>query len=193
MKSDIIKEQDTLKFIIKMYAQYINEMNYNKNDFYLNVSTVKEIAHGYAKDVVRLKACHDIEYIDCHKIAGYLTYWISKLKPITIINPLLYKSKSNSAISIADHRQLIEAIININEHFSLAIGVSRVKSNLVANGFSTQIKISQNFKKHFFYLLKYRITTGDNLSMIFYFIERLKNANKTLEEVTSSAQNKTLS
>jgi hypothetical protein len=96
---------------------------------------------------------HDIKHINAPKIAGFTTYWIIKLRPISVVDNNLYKTHS-------------EYCTYVNELFAIFISFGRF---LVKNEIDT-IRLTSNLLTSFLYLLKYRKTSGDNLSMIYELI-----------------------
>ena len=159
MENDADRKQDTAKAILKMYVNFINYFEINKNDIFINEVTVLDASMRYWKDVDTMRKIHSIEYPDCYKVAGYTTYWLTKLKPITIVNAKLYSDKRN------------EFLININEYFSLYVAIGFINShNGLANP-SKNFYPTQPFVKNLIYTLRYRITTGDNLSLMYQSLE----------------------
>lgn len=132
---------------------------------YLSIPIVSEIAYRYVLDVKRIKIFHpkEIENINEYKIAGYLSYWICKLRPV----------------QLPQHIRRFTKIQNlINEELSFYIAISRINLERKTNG-QTKIDFfkpdSEEKRKRFindlFYSLKYRATTGDNLAQIYKYTE----------------------
>jgi hypothetical protein len=144
-----------------LYVEFLLFYSASAADFYVDPFVLRDISKRYFKDVDRLHRYHGIDRINACKIAGYTTYWISKMKPISIVNPAMYKNQS-------------EFCIYINEIFAIYVSSGR----LISKDEVKSIRISKNFLDTFLYTLKYRSTSGDNLSMIYNLIE-MNNANKT--------------
>lgn len=165
MKPNAEKELETYEFLKKSYDKFLTEKKFSNSDVYVDLVVLQEVAHRYSMDIERLHHCHSIEHVDCHKIAGYLTYWITKLRPFTIINDDLY---------LHEDRLINKLVCNINELFAILLGIGRIKSHYESIGMAfVKAPLSENFTNAFIYLLKYRITTGDNLSLIYYFLDML--------------------
>jgi len=152
------KETQTIHLLISQYYEFISRFSIKPNDYYLNVVTLKEVSRRYFRDVRRLHDFHDITLIDNHKIAGYITYWISKLKPISPINTDVYRRNS-------------ETPMFINEIFAVYVAVGRINHYLTSTGRDKSIYMTDEFIRAFIYTLKYRLTTGDNTSIMYYLVE----------------------
>jgi hypothetical protein len=101
--------------------------------------------------------------IDCNKIAGYIAYWICKLRPISVINTKIYLTNPNTPKFI-------------NESFALYVACGRINSELEANGHKNGIVIEDKTLDSLLYSLKYRVTPGDTLSLFFDMAEKLTMA-----------------
>jgi hypothetical protein len=137
--------------------------------FFIDVFAIKEIAERYFRDVKRIHQFHKgIKYIDCHKICGYIAYWIAKLRPITVLQQNLYRSLDGKCAKKLKY---------VNERFALIFAVGRINEHLKDSGkriFLQKLKSNEpesDFLDTFVYNLKYRQTNGDGLAMTFYFVE----------------------
>ena len=149
------KEQSFALYLMNEYISFLSLYGAKNTDFNLDIFVMREISKRYFKDVDRLHKYHGISRIDAFKIAGYTTYWISKLKPISVVNKYLYRSQS-------------EFCMYINEIFAVFIATGRLLSiSEVKN-----IRISHNFLAAFLYLLKFRTTSGDNLALMYSMMSR---------------------
>ena len=149
------REQAFTSHLINTYPYFLNFYSASDNDFNLDVFVLRDISKRYFKDVDRLISYHGMSGVDNHKIAGYTTYWIAKLRPISVVNLMIYKNQS-------------EFCLYINEIFALFVSTGRMLSKTQIHG----IRINLNFLSSFLYLLKYRQTSGDNLAMIYYLIDK---------------------
>ncbi|MDR0272614.1 MAG: hypothetical protein LBI27_04790 [Clostridiales bacterium] len=122
----------------------------------MDIFTLRDISKRYFKDMDRLQKYHGIEGIAPHKLAGYIAYWLSKLKPISVINPQMY------------NRRYSEFSLYINEFYSLYIAAGWIFSFDEIE----DIRLNKNWLSAFMYLLKYRATSGDNLEMMFQLIKK---------------------
>ena len=153
------REIKTTHALLEMYANFVEYLNIQKSIIYINPVTLLDTSKRYWKDVDRLHSFHNISLIDCYKIAGYLTYWISKLKPISILDVNAYSPKYN------------ELLININEYFGFYIAIGRIVDHYKQhNRYPNFNKLDKKFVESFIYNAKYRITTGDTLTMIYCLI-----------------------
>ncbi|MCL2036248.1 MAG: hypothetical protein FWG83_02525 [Oscillospiraceae bacterium] len=149
----------TLKLLLEEYKKFADIFEIDiKNDYTMDVYTLRDVVGRYFRDVRRIHAFQDIQRIDCHKIGGYLCYWFAKLRPIKVRDEKYLNKPEFSK--------------NINELFALVVSLGRISSNLEMNNFHAPIYVDEDFTKTFVYNLKYRQTTGDNLSMVFYFLEK---------------------
>jgi len=152
------KESQTTRLLITLYYEFFSRFSVDLSSYYLDIVVLKDISRRYWRDVRRLHDFHDITLIDNHKIAGYLTYWISKLKPITPINTQVY-------------RQNAETPMFVNELYALYVAGGRINCHLKSINSDKKLQINNEFVKSLLYTLKYRITTGDNLALMYYFVE----------------------
>ena len=138
------------EFMISIYSYFVRAYSFEDDDFNADALVFLDVSKRYFKDVERLHKYHDITRIDAYKIAGYTTYWISKLKPIGVANASLYGEHS-------------EFCLYINKIFSIYVATGRMLSMDNVK----RIRLDQELLASFLYLLKYRATSGDNLSMMF--------------------------
>ena len=94
----------TIKIIEAAYKSFLKTFNLRENEVVVDFDLLNETINRYWKDVHRLKCFHKIDYIDCHKIAAYLTYWICKLQPFNV-SKTAYRTKaaylSNALITLS--------------------------------------------------------------------------------------------
>jgi len=151
------KELLFTKTMLRAYSFFLSAYALNPKDFGLDVVVLRDMSKRYFKDVDRLHRYHGITHIDAHKIAGYTTYWLSKLKPISVGNSALYNGKS-------------EFCVYINEIFALYLASGRI----ISAGEIKNLRLNSGLLASFLYLLKYRTTSGDNLSIMYYLIENAR-------------------
>jgi hypothetical protein len=131
---------------------------------YLSAPIVTEIAYRYILDVKRIKIFHptEIENINEYKIAGYLSYWICKLRPVQIVKHVTRFTKIQSLL---------------NEELAFHISISRINLERSINNepkidfFKHDDEKRKKFINDLFYSMKYRLTTGDTLSQIYKYTE----------------------
>jgi len=153
------KAVETASFLVAKYYDFLNKLKLNAYNYGLDKLAIKDVARRYAYDVYRLHRYHHTEYIDRHKIAGYLTYWICKIRPIYIKNPEMCFENAKSPLFI-------------NEAFALYVSVGRINAHYVQNGSGRKIFINDGFLDAFLYGLRYRTITGDMLSVAYYLAEK---------------------
>jgi len=147
-------------FILEAYDNFIQKYS-NKDKYGIDVFVVMEISKRFYMDEARIKNFHpQIKELDDHKKAGYLTYWASKLKPIAVRDFSVYDDNPT-----APHY--------INELFAVHLGFGKINysqkpDNKIGSGI-----ITAEFMSSLLHTLKFRATTGDNLSMIFYLVDEI--------------------
>jgi hypothetical protein len=123
---------------------------------------VMDVAKRCHLDEARIKLSHPgIPVLDSYKKAGYLCYWVSKLKPIVVRDFSIYETDP-------------EKPHYINESFAFHLGCGKINS--ILKPLSKSISpgsITKDFVETLLYTLKFRVTTGDDLSMLFYFIDKM--------------------
>jgi hypothetical protein len=127
-----------------------------------NIREINEVIDRYWKDVHRLKEFHDIGYIDSHKIAGYLTYWICKIRPFFVQNP-------GSPESIGKTKYALFA----NELISILLGMGRINSERVKKSKPPAIMPREMYQPYTYHL-RYRRYDADSLTLIYYLIDTIK-------------------
>jgi len=152
------KSLEKASFLVGKYYDFLNKFGVCAANYVLDKFAVKEIARRYACDVYRLHRYHSTERIDSHKIAGYLTYWICKFRPIHVKHFDVYFGDPKTPQFI-------------NETFALFIGMGRINEHYRQNNSDRKIFLGKSLINTFLYDLRYRAATGDMLSMAYYLIE----------------------
>lgn len=145
---------DTFDALINAYYTFLDLFDLSEDDVIFDEEKIIEVCERYLMDVDRLLRYHYIERIDCHKIAGYLTYWICKIKPLQI------RDSYNKEVS---------ALREANELLAIIVSVGRINENHIGEG--RQVLVKQEFLEAFIYTLRYRPLNGDLLSIIYYFVD----------------------
>ncbi len=135
------------------------------DSFYLSLPITYEVVVRYVLDRRRIKDFHpkEINPLNEFKIAGYLSYWICKLRPVQHKETLQRFTKTQSLI---------------NEELAFHISISRINEERIHNGYKRLDLRKENsdiasFMNNLFYTLKYRHVTGDVLSLIYINFERI--------------------
>lgn len=147
------------QIIEEVYNDIIPSIVRDTSQFVLSPSITSEVAIRYLRHKDLIEECHPgLDGSDECKIAGYITYWIAKLKPIQILHPEPDKEElfinEYLAISVAN------AYLECTKHISLR---------------------SQKFVDNLKYLLRYRTLTVRIMPLIYdayyygYTEGRLKN------------------
>ena len=134
----------------------------NMGAYGLSSQIVVEIVSRVLKDKARFTYFHDgIQVPDSSKVGGYLAYWIAKLRPI-------YYPDQNA--------QLNRRETALNQLLAVTVGLSRTNQQ------SYDIRLDKALLSEWLYTLNYRVTSGDDLSLLFklIIIEHEKN-NGTVE------------
>lgn len=118
---------------------------------YLDKCILLHCVHSYFLDLERMKDFHHIALADVHKIAGYATKWITKLKPI--------QQLENSAASYTRRYQLV------NEFYAMYFAFSVLKLHTKLR------KLTEPFRSNLLYTFHYRDIDGSLLSTMMYTLE----------------------
>lgn len=148
------------KYLLVEYHGFLRRFKVNNSLYRINSHILKDVATRYWRDVERLHHFHNMPLIDCRKIAGYLAYWICKLRPISVTSHSAY-------LTDADTPNFI------NETFAVYVVCGRINSELAANGHKCGVVIEDKTLDSLLYSLKYRATSGDTLSLFFEMAEKL--------------------
>jgi len=146
---------DILRALVTGYYSLLDLFGLSEEDIVIDLEKANEVIERYWRDVDRLKRFHKIQSIDCHKIAGYLTYWICKIKPLQTKDT--YSIESN-------------AIREANELLALIVAVGRINCSKMYEG--KEVLLRSEFLESFLYTLRYRPLNGDLLSLIYYFVDK---------------------
>lgn len=117
----------------------------------LNRGILLHCIQSYFLDLLRTKIFHEIKLADEHKIAGFLMKWISKLKPIQVLNN--------------DPKEITKKEILVNEFFAIYAGFN------VFSKISFK-KISTKFALNLLYTLHFRSSDGMIFSSLMYLLEK---------------------
>jgi hypothetical protein len=118
-------EDKTIRMLIDQYYGFMARFDVDLGSYKFDAVTLKDIARRYWRDVERIMAFHDIKSVDCHKVGGYLTYWITKLKPISVADNKIYLRNAEPPLFINELFALYVAVGRINYHLKV-IGSDRV-------------------------------------------------------------------
>jgi hypothetical protein len=133
----------------------------------MEVDIIRLMVKRYLDDVERLHRHHNIGFIDCYKIAGYLTYWICRLRPIRVVSKIVFQGD----IAVEKVKKAANQSFFINELFAMFLGIGRIDSRYKKDGIGTSISLSKDIVNTMLYGLKYRHTTGDMLSLTYAMID----------------------
>lgn len=133
---------------------YINEFTVGLGKEYTEFLYLsKELLHcainAYFDDICKYKAYAGSEFADRHKQAAYTMIWISRFKPIQIIEG----AKINTTF------------LTVNEAFAIFAGLMFLNPSVMKG-------MTESFFKHLVYTLTYRETGGRALATILYLIEK---------------------
>jgi hypothetical protein len=151
----------TLELIEKAYHKYLDTYSLTNEDVFYNQVAVAQVVNRYWLDVDRIHDFHEkIVKMDCHKIGGFLTYWICKIKPFYSLPSSYEKDNSNAAL-------LCNEIIA----FILSCGRIEQKRKFHKEDYPIIIPNPKRFMNYYIYTLRYRQVTQDLLSFIYYFLD----------------------
>jgi hypothetical protein len=158
--SDPVRVSTTARHLLNEYCNFLCRFKVDPRQYRIDSYVLKDIAAHYWRDARRLHMFHKMPLIDCRKIAGYLAYWICKLRPISVASTSIYLTKPNTPKFI-------------NETFALYVVCGRINSELEAEGRKKGVVIEDKMLDALLYSLKYRITPGDMLSLFFEMAEKI--------------------
>ncbi|GBU22293.1 hypothetical protein R80B4_02200 [Fibrobacteres bacterium R8-0-B4] len=131
----------------------------------MEVDTLRVVVKRYLDDVDRIHRHHAIDKIDCYKIAGYLTYWLCRLKPLRVVDK---RAACKQNIKDDNAKKIAAKSFYINELFAMFLGLGRIN----AHNKTIRNVFDRGFINTFTYSLKYRFITGDMLSLMYGVIDR---------------------
>jgi hypothetical protein len=155
-------QDTTLHAINEAYEAFLRMTGLRESEVPYNAREINEVIDRYWKDVKRLKDFHGIKYIDSHKIAGYLTYWICKIRPFYVENPGSpeFQGKTKYALFA-------------NEIISILLSMGRINAERVKKS-KSQVYMPKEIYQPFTYHLRYRRYDADSLTLIYYLIDTVK-------------------
>ena len=176
------------KFLSKMYIHFLAQRGLDEGFLHLNLVVLLDASRRYCRDLQRIRDGHiDIEIEDHAKRAGFITYWINKLKPISWSEKVdeldnLWTEKIDEL-----DNEVKRSYRYVNEIFAIYIACGAVTSrsadaekklNLISH-------VGEYFDQLFHYNLRYRTTTGYSLSLVYYVLQyslELRLDNDSLEK-----------
>ena len=155
------KKKDTLDLISSAITDIIDVAQevsgFINGEIELDHQIVSSVVDRYLRDVLRIRFYHhEIAHIDCHKISGYLTYWICKLKPLKVMKSAYQKNLKFSHL--------------INENLAWNLSITRI--NYQKQPPYKTIVQNNNFILYFLYTLHYRPINPDSLSITYYLLDK---------------------
>jgi hypothetical protein len=153
MESAADKEQLAYNSLIVHYHRFLRIYKLNPQLYRIDHYALKDIIRRYMRDVDRLHRFHDMPRISSTKIAGYMAYWICKLRPI-------------SAAASGVYFETPDVPRFINENFAVYVALGRVNSGMgkcAVRG----VTVSAAIYSALIYSLRYRHLSGDALSLFF--------------------------
>jgi len=157
--TDGINITSTARLLFNDYYGFLRRFKVDNSLYSLNHYILRDVATHYWRDVERLHHFHNMPLIDSRKIAGYLAYWICKLRPINVVNHRVYLMDTDTPKYI-------------NETFAVYVVCGRINSALAANGYKCGVVIDNKTLDSLLYTLKYRATSGDTLTLFFEMVEQ---------------------
>ena len=155
---DKTKMLDTAQTLARQFYNFLSRLGLDAQHYRLDFIILRNVVERYWRDVDRLHRYHATERIDRHKIAGYISYWICKLRPIAVTESDVY---SNNAM----------IPLYINEIFAVSAAFGRICACDKNMSDDKVAVIEEKFFTSLMYSLRYRAMTGDTLSMMYYLIE----------------------
>ncbi|MCL2755075.1 MAG: hypothetical protein FWD35_05105 [Oscillospiraceae bacterium] len=170
------KEQSEInsraKCLTLAFAVFCQTCGLDKKRYALDSAILNDVCERYYRDRNRLRQSHPpMDRIDRHKISGYTSYWLCKLKPIKIVGAeeeIQAEYKSHVVLKSSDGTEdsailRINDALAVNEKFALFVSCGRLHN--------AGSKLSENVYIPLLYNLRYRPTSGDALSLIYYLAE----------------------
>ena len=153
-------KNNAIEAIAVAYDEVLKTLALTVSQVGIDINIVNHIAARYSMDVERIHNYHDIPRLDCHKIAGYLTYWICRLRPIYVTDRSVYETNGQAATVL-------------NELLALYTGVGRIVSSDNFKKGNKKPNLKENFLQPFLYTLRNRPLNADLLSFIYYFVDEV--------------------
>jgi len=160
MYIDYTKVTASARHMISMYHLFLKQFKLNVYAYRLDYYVIKDVAVKYWRDVERLHSFHGMDRINAAKIAGYYAYWLSKLRPIAVID-------------IGQYSERVGAAKFVNELFAVYLACGRINESLQKAGYSGYAQIDADTISTLLYTMRYRTTSGDNLTLFFNMVEKI--------------------
>ncbi|MDE6017676.1 MAG: hypothetical protein K2G85_02560 [Muribaculaceae bacterium] len=137
-----------------LLSLYVNEFSAGLGKEYTNsLFLSKELLHcavnAYFDDICKYKAYAGSEFADRHKQAAYTMIWISRFKPIQIV----------------ESARINTTFLTINEAFAIFAGLMFLNPSVMKG-------MTESFYNHLIYSLTYRETGCRALATILYLMEK---------------------
>ena len=150
---DVIDQRyDFLLKEINLFIETYTSQNLAKLCLRVNEYSLLHAVLDYFSDIARLKEFHSIEKANEYKVFAYELHWILKRKPIQVLTD----GDAN------------EELVFINEKFALTYALAFLMQDIDVTQLAEQSQnIINSFIESFYYYLKYRTYTPQDLEMVF--------------------------
>jgi len=154
MEEAVDKSEMTARILLKSYYRFLSKFRLDKSIYRVDFYALKDVEKRYYRDVERLNMFHRMNGISSQKVAGYCTYWLCKLRPISVIQNSEYANRPNTSKFV-------------NECFALYVAFGHINSDLDLRGCASGIILDDDTLDSFLYSLRYRVVSGDALAIMF--------------------------
>jgi len=143
--------KDFAKCLHRHWEKFYRLPLYQERGLHMNYALLSQAAVSFWEDLLRIKAYHDIEYSDRHKLAAHLFKWLSRMRPI----------KPGNDHSGASKLEL--EVLQANALFALACTQSFLECS----------EFSDSERQYIIYASTNRDIHAREWSMIFYLLEKI--------------------
>ena len=168
---------DFAKYLLTAYEDFIFKRGFDEGILHLNPFILLEVSTRFLWENDNIIATHNITYVDKPKQAGFVTYWICRLKPITWSG-----ETSTNGLSALDYQY-------VNEMFAVyaSFGILLPETGTVAKRLNLNNAFGKDFTDTFQYTIRYHTISGYGLSLIYYLLHKKLEDTVTLIQLADSS------
>ncbi|MES9992520.1 MAG: hypothetical protein ABW098_11235 [Candidatus Thiodiazotropha sp.] len=146
---------DRLWYVDEIYKSIISDLS--EYDFIMNYEFLYLAIKSYFYDIERLKHFHGIQRVEHYKIAGYMSKWINRMRPVS------FNIRPETSGDTIPSTSVSEEALLINER--LAIETGFVISEILGKDETEDERIIESVLYEMLYIFQYRDVQADHLAI----------------------------
>ncbi len=161
--------QETFQYAVLLMFAFVKTVEIAKlkqEDVRLDFHIMGHVLSRVEFDLKRMVKHHDINIADCHKIGACLTYWVCKLRPISVKSDGAYKGKPKTAQLLNELTAILTAIAIINAAIKKRRPTADYAPNREVDLWQMRVMLNA-----FLYNLAHCNQVADSLAILYYYVD----------------------